>query len=277
MNLPLHGVRVMELGSFIAVPYAASILASLGAEVVKVEPLPPGDPFRRGRDADDQYFAQYNAGKKSLSADLKNARGRVVVERLLKTCDVLIHNLRPGKAEKLGLPSDYQSRVNSEAPQHRVQITRPFYLSTTEVTVGQFKAFVKARSYATEASLKGGTGLEAGKELPRSKDFDWITPGPGYLPTDDHPELALPHRVLAAQPVPAAADPCEAFAALLVALLARRWRRFARRGLGPLGGRCGRRRRRRGIPTMVAHLCERASGAAEQCRCGEPRRDEQSM
>ena len=103
MNLPLHGIRVMELGSFIAVPYAASILASLGAEVVKVEPLPPGDPFRRGRDADDQYFAQYNAGKKSLSADLKNARGRVVVERLLKTCDVLIHNLRPGKAEKLGL------------------------------------------------------------------------------------------------------------------------------------------------------------------------------
>ncbi|MDV7088957.1 CaiB/BaiF CoA-transferase family protein [Rhodococcus opacus] len=103
MSMPLLGIRVMDLGAFIAAPYATSILASLGAEVVKVEPLPPGEAYRRGRDVADEYFVQYNAGKKSLSIDLKNPLGRTVVDRLLETCDVLVHNLRPGKAEKLDL------------------------------------------------------------------------------------------------------------------------------------------------------------------------------
>lgn len=105
-SLPLTEVRVLELGSFIAVPYATSLLASLGAEVIKLEPAPTGDPFRRGLDDADPYFAQYNAGKKSISVDLKAPAGRELVVQLLETCDALIHNLRPGKAEKLGLGAE---------------------------------------------------------------------------------------------------------------------------------------------------------------------------
>lgn len=104
--LPLAGMRVLELGSFIAVPYATALLASLGAEVIKLEPAPAGDPFRRGRDDEDPYFAQYNAGKLSLSVDLKSTEGLDLVARLLPTCDTFIHNLRPGKAEKLGLGAE---------------------------------------------------------------------------------------------------------------------------------------------------------------------------
>jgi crotonobetainyl-CoA:carnitine CoA-transferase CaiB-like acyl-CoA transferase len=103
MSKPLSGIRVMDLGSFLAAPYSTAILASLGADVIKVEPLPPGEPFRRGRGTADEYFVQYNTGKKSISVDLKNPSGRVVVDRLLETCDVLVHSLRPGKPEKLDL------------------------------------------------------------------------------------------------------------------------------------------------------------------------------
>lgn len=103
MSMPLSGIRVMDLGSFLAAPYGTAILASLGADVIKVEPLPPGEPYRRGRGTADEYFVQYNTGKKSISVDLKNPSGRAVVDRLLETCDVLVHNIRPGKPEKLGL------------------------------------------------------------------------------------------------------------------------------------------------------------------------------
>lgn len=103
MTRPLEGIRVLDFGAFIAVPYATAILAALGADVIKVEPLPPGDPFRRGRGSDDVYFGQYNAGKRSASIDLKTTDGRKVAHALVDSCDVVIHNLRPGKAEKLTL------------------------------------------------------------------------------------------------------------------------------------------------------------------------------
>jgi crotonobetainyl-CoA:carnitine CoA-transferase CaiB-like acyl-CoA transferase len=109
MTAPLHGIRVVEVGSFMAVPYATALLAGLGAEVVKVEPFPLGDPFRRGLDAADPYFAQYNAGKKSLALDLKADAGRRVLDSLLGSSDAFIHNLRPGKAEALGFGSDQLS------------------------------------------------------------------------------------------------------------------------------------------------------------------------
>jgi crotonobetainyl-CoA:carnitine CoA-transferase CaiB-like acyl-CoA transferase len=99
---PLAGIRVLEVGAYISAPYAGSILASLGAEVVKVEP-PQGDPFRRGEGADNDYFVQYNAGKKSLAVDLKSREGLDLVKALLPRFDVLIENMRPGKMAALGL------------------------------------------------------------------------------------------------------------------------------------------------------------------------------
>ncbi|WKN60162.1 CaiB/BaiF CoA-transferase family protein [Rhodococcus opacus] len=103
MSPALTGVTVVELGGFLAAPYATSLLASLGAEVVKVEPPPPGEPYRRGIGVADPYFVQYNAGKLSLSLNIKTESGMDILVRLLEQADVLVHNFRPGKAEALGL------------------------------------------------------------------------------------------------------------------------------------------------------------------------------
>ncbi|MFD2157148.1 CaiB/BaiF CoA transferase family protein [Rhodococcus jostii] len=102
---PLSGVRVLEVGGYIAAPYASSILCSLGAEVIKVEHPEGGDAFRRGVDHASPYFAQYNAGKKSVAVDLKQADGVELVKLLVRTSDVFIENVRPGKLEALGLGS----------------------------------------------------------------------------------------------------------------------------------------------------------------------------
>jgi eukaryotic-like serine/threonine-protein kinase len=79
--------------------------------------------------------------------------------------------------------------VAAEMPAHRVQITKPFYMGATEVTFDQFKSFVAATSYRTEpaASGKGGTGLDAGKDIGRNAKFDWLNLGPGYAPSKSSP------------------------------------------------------------------------------------------
>jgi formyl-CoA transferase len=94
---PLDGIRVVDLTSYIAGSYAAMMLADLGADVVKVEPL-SGDPFR-----ELPGFLGWNRGKRSVAADLKTAEGRAIVERLAARGDVVMENMRPGAADRLGL------------------------------------------------------------------------------------------------------------------------------------------------------------------------------
>ena len=74
-NKPLKHIRILEIGGYIAAPYATSLLCTLGAEVVKVERPGGGDPFRRDLNELSPYFIQYNAGKLSLGVDLKAAEG----------------------------------------------------------------------------------------------------------------------------------------------------------------------------------------------------------
>ena len=100
---PLEGIRVLEFGGYISGPYAASLLCSLGADVIKVERPFVGDEFRRGLDDGSLYFKQYNAGKRSLSVDLKQPEGVELIKDLLPTADVVLENLRPGKMDALGL------------------------------------------------------------------------------------------------------------------------------------------------------------------------------
>jgi crotonobetainyl-CoA:carnitine CoA-transferase CaiB-like acyl-CoA transferase len=103
---PLAGIRVIELGSYIAAPYAGALLASLGAEVIKVESPGDGDPFRRAQGTQSPYFAQYNAGKKSLAVGLKDPHGVALVRALIRESDVILENFRPGKLKALGLGPD---------------------------------------------------------------------------------------------------------------------------------------------------------------------------
>ncbi|MBM7502606.1 CaiB/BaiF CoA transferase family protein [Agromyces aurantiacus] len=100
---PLAGIRVVELGQYISGPYAAKLLADLGADVVKVE-SPEGDPMRRweGHGAMSPQFAAYNRGKRAVTLDLKTEGGIAALHALARDADVLIENFRPGVATRLG-------------------------------------------------------------------------------------------------------------------------------------------------------------------------------
>ena len=108
---PLTGIRVLELGAYISGPYAGALLASLGADVVKIE-APDGDAFRRGVGTRSHYFVQYNAGKRSLAVNLKDARGVALVRSMLSRFDVFIENSRPGKTAQLGLGPEVCHAIN---------------------------------------------------------------------------------------------------------------------------------------------------------------------
>ena len=102
-SAPLAGRRVIELGTMLAAPFAAHILAQLGAEIIKVEP-PTGDPTRSlVRGGPSGTFIAYSHGKQSACMDLSKSEGQAAFQKLLKTADALVHNLSPKAARKLKL------------------------------------------------------------------------------------------------------------------------------------------------------------------------------
>jgi crotonobetainyl-CoA:carnitine CoA-transferase CaiB-like acyl-CoA transferase len=102
----LSGIKVLEMANFISGPYAAMLLADLGADVIKVEMPGSGDPFRgwgarEGKDL--PQFAAYNRSKRSVTINLQTEDGREVFRRLGVRTDVLIENFRPGYLDRLGI------------------------------------------------------------------------------------------------------------------------------------------------------------------------------
>ncbi|QCI12348.1 CoA transferase [Pseudomonas putida] len=115
MPAPLEGIRVLEIGTLIAAPFAARLLGEFGAEVIKIEALGQGDPLRKWRklhEGTSLWWYLQSRNKKSLALDLKAAEGLDIVKRLLAETDVLIENLRPGALEKLGLGWDVLHALN---------------------------------------------------------------------------------------------------------------------------------------------------------------------
>ncbi len=117
MDSLLEGVRILDLTRVLAGPYASMVLADLGAEVIKVELPSSGDesrgfgPFQNGESA---YFTSVNRGKKSVTIDLRQGRGRDLALGLAETCDVLVENFRPGSMDRFGL--GYET-VHAKYPQ----------------------------------------------------------------------------------------------------------------------------------------------------------------
>jgi len=114
---PLGGVRVLELGNYIAAPTAGRMLADFGAEVIKVERPVTGDELRNWRlysGDTSMLYRTINRNKKSIVIDLKTERGREIVLDLVRHCDVLLENFRPGTLEKWGLGPEELDRVNPE-------------------------------------------------------------------------------------------------------------------------------------------------------------------
>jgi crotonobetainyl-CoA:carnitine CoA-transferase CaiB-like acyl-CoA transferase len=95
-------MKVLDLSSFIAAPYGSMILSDLGADVIKVEPL-----SREGKRAVQFLIVGGNRGKRNLALDLKSPAAKEIINRLLASCDVVVHNMREGVAERLGI--DYES------------------------------------------------------------------------------------------------------------------------------------------------------------------------
>ena len=103
---PLEGVRVVELGNYIAAPTAGRLLADFGAEVVKVERPGTGDELRRWRLTEGDTSMLYrtlNRGKRSIVLDLRSDEGRAAVLALAAEADVVLENFRPGTLEKWGI------------------------------------------------------------------------------------------------------------------------------------------------------------------------------
>ncbi len=109
---PLDGIRVVEFTHMVMGPAAGLILADLGAEVIKVEPI-GGDKTRRLKGSGAGYFSMYNRNKKSLSINLKSEDGARVAKELIAQSDVFIENFRPGALDKLGFGYDTLRQLNA--------------------------------------------------------------------------------------------------------------------------------------------------------------------
>jgi crotonobetainyl-CoA:carnitine CoA-transferase CaiB-like acyl-CoA transferase len=124
---PLAGLRVVELSTVLAGPYCAMVLADLGADVIKVEPLegdatrgygPPWiGPATAGGERVATYFLSVNRNKRSLRLDMAGAVGREVVGRLIGRADVLIENFRPGGLDRLGFTQAHLAALNPKLVQ----------------------------------------------------------------------------------------------------------------------------------------------------------------
>ena len=106
---PLAGIRVIDLGMYVAGPYVSVILGDLGAEVIKIEPLggEPGRVYFRG-------LAACNRGKRVIAVDMKTVEGTEVVKRICQTADVVHHNFRPGVSGRLGVDAPTLRGRNAE-------------------------------------------------------------------------------------------------------------------------------------------------------------------
>ncbi len=110
-NLPLSGLRVVELGHIVAGPTASLILADLGADVIKIEHPDGGDQARRMSGAGSGYY-YFNRNKRSIAIDLKAPRGKEIFFKLVASADVCLDNFAPGALERLGFGYDVLAKLN---------------------------------------------------------------------------------------------------------------------------------------------------------------------
>jgi formyl-CoA transferase len=112
---PLEGIRVLEVGNYMAAPFCAMQLADLGADVIKVENPDGGDQVRSAApllNGEGSAFLRLNRNKRSLAVDLKAPQGKELFRRLVQTADVVVENLRPGTMRDLGLEYESLSEIN---------------------------------------------------------------------------------------------------------------------------------------------------------------------
>ncbi|ANZ25957.1 MULTISPECIES: CaiB/BaiF CoA-transferase family protein [Rhodococcus] len=149
---PLEGIRVLELGNYIAAPTAGRLLADFGAEVIKVERPRTGDELRNWRlyaGDTSMLYRTVNRNKKSIVVDLRTDAGRAVILDLVRHCDVLLENFRPGTLEKWGMGPEVLSEIKPDLVITRISAfgqtgplaDRPGFAAVAEA-VGGFRELV---------------------------------------------------------------------------------------------------------------------------------------
>ena len=175
-SLPLHGLKVIEMGQLIAGPFASKMLGEFGAEVIKIEPPGVGDPLRKWRklkDGTSLWWHVQSRNKQSLTLDLKAAEGQQIVRQLVTEADVVVENFRPGTLEEWGLGWDELSRLNPRLIMLRISgygQTGPYR---------DLPGFGVMESLVPEYDAFGYIREPAGSALPG------ITPSNSYLCNDD--------------------------------------------------------------------------------------------
>ena len=114
-DLPLAGIRILELSTVVTAALAATLMSEQGATTIKVEPVGIGDTLRHlgtAREGVSAMFANCNRGKRSVALDLKRPEGLAIARELARDADVLISNYRPGVLERLGLGAGTLRRDN---------------------------------------------------------------------------------------------------------------------------------------------------------------------
>lgn len=114
-SMPLKGIRVLELGTLLAGPFAGRLLADFGAEVIKIEPPDKPDPMRqwgKERDGVGLWWPVQSRNKKSITLNLRTEEGQTVFKELAENSDVVIENFRTGTMEKWGLSYEDLRKIN---------------------------------------------------------------------------------------------------------------------------------------------------------------------
>jgi len=111
---PLSGVTILDLCSYLAGPYGCTLLADLGADVIKIE-APQGDMLRQfpsSLPGEARFFLGTNRGKRALALDLKQPEGLAILHRMVETADVLVENFRPSVPARLGIDYPRLKKIN---------------------------------------------------------------------------------------------------------------------------------------------------------------------
>jgi crotonobetainyl-CoA:carnitine CoA-transferase CaiB-like acyl-CoA transferase len=154
-QLPLRGVTILELGTFFAAPYGATLLTDLGARVIKIEPL-EGDPMRMIASFPEAGAAKVLQGKESLAVDIATPEGREVVIALARRSTAVLRSYRAGVAERLGLDADSLLAVNPDL----VYLDAPGY--GVAGPYGHRPAFAPTISAGSGAAMRNVGGMALG-------------------------------------------------------------------------------------------------------------------
>lgn len=161
LKLPLEGIRVVELGQYTTAPLVGRHLASLGAEVIKIEPL-EGDAARQWaphRNGLSYFFVMSNAGKRAVGVDLRAPKGKDFFRRLLANADVLVENMKPGSLARLGYSQSVLAEIN---PRLVYAAISGFGAESAYLERPAFDTVVQAMSGLMDVTRSGPTPLKAG-------------------------------------------------------------------------------------------------------------------